>query len=82
METASAVAASREVTAADVVRCLAGLVTKSLIASDVGGPVPHYRLLETMRAYAMERLAESGEVEAVARRHAAIGPDLAELSEA
>jgi predicted ATPase/DNA-binding winged helix-turn-helix (wHTH) protein len=85
MEAASSVAASPEVAAADVVRCLAGLVTKSLVASDVGGPAPHYRLLETMRAYAMERLAESGEFEAVARRHAAFHPDRAEradLSEA
>jgi predicted ATPase len=79
MEAASTVAASREVTAADVVSCLAGLVAKSLVASEVGGPVPHYRLLETMRAYAMERLVESGEVEAVARRHAG---SRAELSEA
>jgi predicted ATPase/DNA-binding winged helix-turn-helix (wHTH) protein len=81
MEAASAVAASGEVAAADVVRCLADLVTKSLVASDVGGPVPHYRLLETMRAYAMERLAESGEFEAVAKRHAAFHPDRAERTE-
>lgn len=85
MEAAGAVASSREVTAADVVRCLAALVAKSLVASDVEGPAPHYRLLETMRAYAMERLAESGELEAVARRHARSHPDravYAELSEA
>jgi predicted ATPase len=61
---------------------LAGLVAKSLVASDVGGPAPHYRLLETMRAYAAERLAESGEFEAVAQRHAAFHPDRAELSDA
>ena len=82
MEAASAVAASGEVAAGDVVRCLAALVTKSLVASDVGGPVPHYRLLETMRAYAAERLAESGEFEAVAKRHATLHPDRAEPSEA
>lgn len=82
MEAASAVAASHDVAAADVLRCLAGLVTKSLVASDVGGPVPHYRLLETMRAYAMERLAESGEVEAVSKRYATLQSDRAELSEA
>jgi predicted ATPase/DNA-binding winged helix-turn-helix (wHTH) protein len=81
MEAASAVAASCEVAAADVVRCLAALVTKSLVASDVRGPIPHYRLLETMRAYAMERLAESGEVDAVVKRHAAIQPDAAERAE-
>ena len=78
MEAASAVAASREVSAAEVVSCLAALVTKSLVASDVEGPVPHYRLLETMRAYAMERLVESGEVEAVARRHAGFRAELSE----
>jgi predicted ATPase/DNA-binding winged helix-turn-helix (wHTH) protein len=82
MEAASAVAASGEVAAGDVVRCLAALVTKSLVASDVGGPAPHYRLLETMRAYAAERLAESGELEAVAKRHATLHPDRAEPSEA
>jgi predicted ATPase/DNA-binding winged helix-turn-helix (wHTH) protein len=76
MEAASAVAASEDVAAADVVRCLAGLVTKSLVASDVGGPVPHYRLLETMRAYAMERLIESGERDAVTARHSALDFDL------
>jgi tetratricopeptide (TPR) repeat protein len=32
---------------------------------------PRYRLLETVRAYAAERLAEAGEAEAVARAHAA-----------
>jgi predicted ATPase/DNA-binding winged helix-turn-helix (wHTH) protein len=82
MEAASAVAESGEVAAGDVVRCLAALVTKSLVASDVGGPVPHYRLLETMRAYAAERLAESGEFEATAKRHAALHLDRAEPSEA
>jgi predicted ATPase/DNA-binding winged helix-turn-helix (wHTH) protein len=70
MEAAGAVATSGDVAAADVVRCLAGLVAKSLVASDVGGPVPRYRLLETMRAYAMERLSESGELEAVLKRQA------------
>jgi hypothetical protein len=44
---------------------------KSFIAADVGGAVPRYRLLETTRAYALERLLESGELEQVERRHAA-----------
>jgi predicted ATPase len=81
MEAASAIAASHDVAAADVVRCLAGLVTKSLVVSDVGGPVPRYRLLETMRAYAMERLVESGELEAVARRQAGMQPEFSERAE-
>jgi predicted ATPase/DNA-binding winged helix-turn-helix (wHTH) protein len=82
METASEVAAGHDIAAADVVRCLAGLVTKSLVGPDVGGPVPRYRLLETMRAYAMERLSESGELEAVARRQAGLQPEPSEAATA
>src|SRR5262249_58894165 len=36
------------------------------------------RLLETIRAYALEKLAESGETEQIARRHAAFFRDLLE----
>jgi predicted ATPase len=75
MEAASKVAASGEIAASVVMHCLANLVAKSLVASDVGGPVPYYRLLETTRAYAMEKLTESGEFETVARRLVAFGTD-------
>jgi predicted ATPase/DNA-binding winged helix-turn-helix (wHTH) protein len=68
---ASAVAASAEINAADVVECVADLVAKSLIAAEVGGGAPCYRLLETTRAYALEKLADSGELEQVQHRHAA-----------
>jgi predicted ATPase/DNA-binding winged helix-turn-helix (wHTH) protein len=67
---ASAVAADAEVAAWDVVDCLAKLITKSLVAPDGNDTVAHYRLLETTRAYALEKLVESGEAGAVARRHA------------
>jgi predicted ATPase len=45
------------------------LVAKSLVAVEVGGVEPRLRLLETTRAYANAKLAESGELDAVARRH-------------
>jgi predicted ATPase/DNA-binding winged helix-turn-helix (wHTH) protein len=48
---------------------LGALVDKSLVLAE-GDPVPRYRLLETTRAYALERLAEAGETEATMRRHA------------
>ena len=48
---------------------LGALVDKSLVLAE-GDPVPRYRLLETTRAYALERLAESGETEHMLRRHA------------
>jgi predicted ATPase/DNA-binding winged helix-turn-helix (wHTH) protein len=41
---------------------LASLVNKSLVVSDVSGTEPRYRLLETIRHYAREKLAESGEL--------------------
>jgi predicted ATPase/DNA-binding winged helix-turn-helix (wHTH) protein len=69
LEAASAVAASAEITAPEVVECVASLVTKSLVAADVEGPVPRYRLIETTRAYALEKLSDSGELEQVKRRH-------------
>jgi predicted ATPase len=70
LEAASAVAASAEITAAAVVEHVVNLVTKSLIAADVGGAAPSYRLLGTTRAYALEKLVDSGELEQVVRRYA------------
>lgn len=52
-----------------VVDTLASLVERSLVAAD-GADAPRYRLLETPRAYAADRLAASGEEPAVRRRHA------------
>jgi predicted ATPase/DNA-binding winged helix-turn-helix (wHTH) protein len=46
------------------------LVAKSLVMADAPGATARYRLLETTRAYAREKLAESGELEQVARAHA------------
>ena len=48
---------------------LGALVDKSLVLAE-GDPIPRYRMLETTRAYALERLAEAGETQATLRRHA------------
>jgi predicted ATPase len=64
------VAAAADMSAADVIDALGALVAKSLITADLTGVVPEYRLLESTRAYAAEKLAESGESGALARRHA------------
>jgi predicted ATPase len=81
LEAASAVAASVDISAPEVVDCVANLVAKSLLSADVGGAVVHYRLLETTRAYAREKLGESGEFERCARRHAEFHRDLFERAE-
>jgi predicted ATPase len=70
LQAARAVAADDGITGVDVVDCVANLVTKSLVTADGGGPAVRYRLLETTRAYALEKLAEGGEFDATARRHA------------
>ncbi|HTF00207.1 MAG TPA: winged helix-turn-helix domain-containing protein, partial [Bradyrhizobium sp.] len=56
--------------AASVTDHLANLVAKSLVVADVRGQTPHYRLLDTTRAYALEKLRGGGEYREAARRHA------------
>ncbi len=53
-----------------VVNDIASLVSKALLTTTGAGADPRWRLLETIRAYALEKLAESGEWEQAARRHA------------
>src|ERR1700735_3943666 len=48
---------------------LALLVDKSLVVADDIGGSTRYRLLETMRQYALEKLGESGEADVVRTRH-------------
>ena len=48
---------------------LALLVDKSLVSTEESEAATRYRLLETVRQYALEKLAESGEAEAVRTRH-------------
>ncbi|MCP3398663.1 winged helix-turn-helix domain-containing protein [Bradyrhizobium sp. CCGB20] len=54
----------------DVTAELANLVAKSLVLADIRGERPYYRLLDTTRAYALEKLRASGEFPGVARRQA------------
>ena len=52
-----------------VLDVLGSLVDRSLVSVDAGEPV-RYRLLETMRVFALERLATAGETAAWRTRHA------------
>jgi predicted ATPase/DNA-binding SARP family transcriptional activator len=65
-ESAEAVA---DVDAVELPDLLAGLIDKSLVQRIGDGT--RMRMLETIREYGMDRLAERGELEAVRRRHAA-----------
>lgn len=63
LEAAEAVCAGEGLEAPDVLDLLAQLVQKSLVVMELGGG--RYRMLETVRAYAAEKLADS---EAATRR--------------
>ncbi|MHA4870521.1 ATP-binding protein [Duganella sp. PWIR1] len=53
-----------------LVDALANLVAKSMLSADVGGAVVTYRLLDTTKAYALDKLDQCGEMDAMRRRHA------------
>jgi len=82
LEAASAVIAGPEIAPAEVVDGIANLVAKSLVTIVAGGTVVRCRLLDTMRAYAIEKLIEAGECQWLARRHAEHCRDLIERAEA
>src|SRR5262249_31717319 len=71
----------------DVLDLLTALVDKSLVIAEPGaagmasGETSRYRLLETVRQYAWERLLESGETGGVQARHGTFFLALAEQAE-
>jgi len=67
LDAAEAVCVGGEVGCDDIVELLAGLVDKSLVVADLG--TGRYRLLETIRQYAGEKLGASGEAPAVLERY-------------
>jgi predicted ATPase/DNA-binding winged helix-turn-helix (wHTH) protein len=69
LEAAQHVACDGHIDAWAVLDHLSTLVDKSLVMVESGEP-PRYRLLESTRAFALERLAVSGATEAIRRRHA------------
>jgi hypothetical protein len=66
---ARAVAGHDEVERFQVLDLLTLLVDKSLVVADNSGGRTRYRLLETVRQYALEKLGESGEADSVRSRH-------------
>jgi predicted ATPase/DNA-binding SARP family transcriptional activator len=81
LDAASAVAADADLPGPAVVDAVTNLAGKSLVVVEGGGPVTRYRLLESTRAYALEKLTEGGELDQVARRHAEYYRDLFERAE-
>ena len=77
-EAASAVATAANTSGPNIADAVANLVIKSLVAADLGDRDARFRLLETTRAYAMAKLVESGEADALRRNHAVYYRDLLE----
>jgi hypothetical protein len=78
LEAAEAVGAGGGLDTVDVLDLLAQLVGKSLVVMEPGGA--RYRMLETVRAYAIEKLAEAGDEAATRARHVAHVLALAEAA--
>jgi len=79
MEAAEAVCNTRRDLDIDLFEGLSSLVDKNLVQNvDRGGSESRFEMLETIREYALERLAESGEESAARRAHAAYCLILAE----
>ncbi|HEY4439039.1 MAG TPA: adenylate/guanylate cyclase domain-containing protein [Candidatus Elarobacter sp.] len=81
LETASTVCSDERVDEIAVLDLLSSLVDKSLVQAEPAGSGTRYRLLESTRQYAREKLVESGEKEAVARAHATAFVELVERLE-
>ena len=79
LEPAEGVCMGGSIGEGEVLDLLASLTDKSLVLfEERQDGWPRYRLLETIRQYALERLEESGEAERVRERHAMVFLELAE----
>jgi predicted ATPase/DNA-binding winged helix-turn-helix (wHTH) protein len=72
----AAIDSEEDMAPTELVAAVLELVDKSLLSADVSGDDAFFRLLETTRAYALERLQTSKDAQPVRRRHAAHCLDL------
>jgi predicted ATPase len=66
----AAVAVAADIASSEVIDHIASLVAKSLVAADLCDETAQYRLLDTTRLYAFDKLRSAGELPEAARRHA------------
>ena len=70
LEGVRSVASWHDIDENEIVTVVASLVSKSLLAVDTSDTTVRFRLLDTTRAYAVEKLANCGEADQMAGRHA------------
>ncbi len=81
LEAAEKVCSGDGLAAAGVLDLLDSLVNRSLVSVEAGAGEARYQMLETVRQYGEERLAQAGEAEAVRARHFDFYLHLAETGE-
>ncbi len=81
LHAAEAVCSAADLAPSTVLEALAGLADKSMVLADPDRAANRFGLLETLRQYGAERLAETGDSEAVATRHLAWAVGLAAEAE-
>lgn len=81
LDTAESVCSGEDIAAQEILDLISSLVNKSLVVAEtVGRAQARYRLLETIREYALEKLEEAGEKARLRDRH--LGLFLARAEEA
>jgi predicted ATPase/DNA-binding winged helix-turn-helix (wHTH) protein len=70
LEVAAAVMEGAAIADVPLIESIANLVAKSLVVFEASTSPTRWRLLETIRAYALLKLAESGEIDSARRLHA------------
>jgi predicted ATPase/DNA-binding winged helix-turn-helix (wHTH) protein len=78
LEAALAVTEEGGIDESEISGAVGNLVNKSLIGAWTSSRGPVYRLLDTTRAYALEKLATSGEQDSIAERHASFSIQMLE----
>ena len=81
LDAAEAVCAGEGLEHYAILDLLTSLVDQSLVLVEERGALSRYRLLETVRHYALDRLSEAGETERLRDRHADFFVALAERAE-
>lgn len=81
LDAATTVCGGEGIDEIDVLDLLASLTDKSLVVADTSGEHERYRLLESIAAYALEKLIASGTRENFARRHATYFCDEAQAAD-
>jgi predicted ATPase len=69
LDAATAVCVGEGLDEIDILDLLSSLTDKSLVVAETGGEQERYRMLESTRAYALDKLIAAGERERLARRH-------------